>query len=99
MINVVLGGKPTSMVLHMLPESQSWTEVIAAEAESTTPKYSSVVNFAESSETQDKVHGLMLTAEQEAASLRLLALQDNIFISVVSEFGDSVGYWESRREP
>ena len=58
------------------------------EADLTMLRSSLEKHFVVSSETQDKVHGLLLTAEPEEHSLKLLPLQDNISTSVVSELGD-----------
>jgi len=39
---------------------------------------------------QNKEYGLLLIAELEATSLRLSELQNNTYISVVSEFGEVI---------
>lgn len=97
MIKLELGGKLDSMVTQRSLESKSSTELIAAEEESTTLRSLLVRLFVEQSRNQDKEHGYKSAAELKETSSRSLVLQDNIFISVVSEYGDSVEE-ESQKE-
>ena len=87
MMPEVPGGKQTSMETCLLPESKYWTELIAVMEElMVLESWLEDIN-AVSSETQDKVVGSHLTAEEEETLLRLLVDQDNISTSVVSESG------------
>ena len=86
----VPGGKQTSMETCLSPESKYWTELTAVMEESMVLESWLEDTNAVLSETQEKVPGLQLTAEEEETSSRLLEDQDNTFTSVVSEFGDMV---------
>ena len=73
----------------------------AAGIDSMVLKYSLVDIDADGLETQEEVPGITLAAqlEPEVATLELLLNQDNISISVVSEFGLDLNQLDQNQEP